>query len=179
MVLHKKWLTVSIIILGGVAVLSSYGLVIFMNANARQALWGGIPPQLRVFYTTGMLLSALGFFAYTYFILFRLPAECARVTRWFGYGIFNLLYAGILIPSALWLPLTVWATVQASPLWVWITRLDLAVVALASLALLAALWVVRPRTPTWAHRLGVIGCGFFCIQTVVLDALIWGINFSV
>jgi hypothetical protein len=79
----------------------------------------------------------------------------------------------ILAPSALWLPLTS-AMVQqpSSLLWLGI-RLVLAVVGLASVALLLALLSLRPRQPVRAYWLAVAGSLAFCIQTAVLDLLVW------
>jgi hypothetical protein len=54
-------------------------------------------------------------------------------------------------------------------LW-WIVRLDLLVVGVASLAVLAALLRIGPGRAPWP---AVVGAAFFCLQTAVLDALIW------
>ncbi len=61
-----------------------------------------------------------------------------------GYRVFMLLFAGILIPSALWLPLTMLAVGQTSQALVWLVRLDLALVAIASLGLFLSLLMVQP-----------------------------------
>jgi hypothetical protein len=58
------------------------------------------------------------------------------------------------------------------PLW-YAIRLTLAIVGLASVGILAALLTVRPREPGIAHRAAVIGSVAFCIQTALLDALVW------
>jgi hypothetical protein len=56
-----------------------------------------------------MLLAAAGYFAFTYFVLFRLDPTITRVLGRFPFDLFNVLYAVILIPSALWMPLTLFA----------------------------------------------------------------------
>jgi len=114
-----------------------------------------------------------GYFAYTYFIFFRLDPEEARIANRLGFTVFNVIYVAILIPSALYMPLTFKMLEQPSPgLW-WTVRLDLAVVGLASLGLIAALLTLRPRRPAWAYWLAVAGSVAFSIQTALLDALIW------
>jgi hypothetical protein len=55
----------------------------------------------------------------------------------------------------------------------------LAAVGLASLGLLAALLNIEPRQPVWAYRLAVIGCAAFCLQTAVLDMIVWLAYFTV
>jgi len=102
----KKWLLLFINIFGGIAVLGSYVQGILAHPRAAETLWGGVPLSIRPFYTAGMFLAAAGYFAFTYFILFRLDPRQARIFQRFGFGEFNALYAAILLPSALWMPLT-------------------------------------------------------------------------
>jgi hypothetical protein len=169
----KKWLLLFINLLGGGAVLGSYVWGFFTHPNAGQALWGGVPDRIQPFYTAGMFLAATGYFAFTYFILFRLNPSKTQVFGRFGFGVFNILYAAILIPSALWMPLTFWALEKSSLCLLWTVRMVLAAVGLASLSLLLALLKVEPRLPRWAHRLAVAGSASFCLQTIILDAIIW------
>lgn len=174
-----KILTLLINLIGGTAVLGSYIWGFQARPEAADLLWGGVPESLRPAYTAGMFLAATGYFLFSYFILFRLNAAETRIAGRWGYGTFNLLYALILVPSALWLPLTFLAVDQASPALVWLVRLDLALVALASIGLLFSLLWLQPRQPRWAHRLAMLGALGFCFQTVLLDAIVWGANFGV
>jgi hypothetical protein len=170
----QKWHLVLINILGGIAVLGSYIYGFLSQPDAAKILWGGIPESLRPFYTTGMLLAAAGYFAFTYFIFFRLTPRDTHVYNRLGVRIFNILYSAILIPSALWLPLTFLAAEQASAGLLWVVRIVLAIVGLASVGLLLALLSVKPHQSSWAYKIAIIGSVFFCIQTAILDAIIWG-----
>lgn len=163
------WLNV----LGGTAVLASYAHGLATHPATRDALWGGVPEAIRPLYTIFMLLAAAGYFGFTWFLLFRLDPDRARVGGRFGFGLFNVLYAAILIPSALWMPLTFAMLESPSALLWWIVRLDLALVGAGSAGLVAALLSVQPRAPVGAHRLAVIGSLPFFVQTGVLDALVW------
>ena len=163
-------------LLGGGAVLASYFIGFTVRQDAGQELWGGVPESLRSYYTLGMLFAAAGYFVFSLFILRLNPAE-VKVGQWNGYRLFNRLFTAILIPSALWLPLSFWAIDRSSPGLGWLVRLDLAVVALASVGLAAALAKVQPRQPLWAQRLALLGTLAFCFQTVLLDAIIWGLFF--
>lgn len=138
-----------------------------------------MPQSIRPYYTAGMFLAATGYFAFTYFILFRLPPNDTKVANRYGYGIFNGLYIAILIPSALWMPFTFLAVEQSSMALLWVVRLVLGLVALASLGSFWALITVKPRQPSWAHRTAVVGSIGFYIQTVFLDGLVWGAFFQV
>ena len=160
-------------VVGGIAVIGSYAHGFATHPDAGGALWGGVPPALRPIYTLSMLLAAAGYFLFTSFLLFRVDPDRARVGGRFGYGWFNLLYALMLFPSALWMPLTFAMLAAPSPaLWAAI-RLVLALVGLGSLGLLAALVGITPRQPRVAHRLAVVGAIFFSVQTALLDALVW------
>ena len=175
----KKWLLLVINLLGGAAVLGSYAYGIRTRANAMDVLWGGVPEGIRPFYTAGMILAAAGYLAFIYFILFRLDPDRASVWHRPGYDAFNILFAAILIPSALWMPLTLAATESTSVVLLWAVRVVLAVVGLASVGLLAGLLNVEPRRPPWAYWLAVIGCVAFCLQTAALDMLVWSAYFTV
>jgi len=175
----KKLLMILINIIGGIAVLGSYTVGITTNADAGTILWGGVPQSVRLFYTVGMLLATVGYFAFTYFILFRLNVENVSVANRFGFGVFNTLYALILIPSALWMPLTFLTVAQASMVLLWIVRLVLAIVGAASIGLFVGILKVEPRQPLWAHRLALVGSACFCFQTALLDAIVWSSFFRI
>ena len=65
-------------LLGGAAVLGSYAHGLATHPEGGEALWGGVLPQLRPLYTAGMLLAALGYLAFTYFLLVHLDPAKAR-----------------------------------------------------------------------------------------------------
>lgn len=169
----QKRLLIAIILLGGIAVLGSYIIGVDAFPGAGQILWGGVPQGIRPLYTANMLLAAGGYFAFTHLILFRLTPQETQIAGRFGYGLFSLLYALILFPSAMWLPLTYFAAQQSSMALLWTVRIVLFVVGAASIGLLVALLKVTPRRPTWAHRLAVVGSIAFCVQTAFLDAIVW------
>ena len=60
----------------------------------------------------------------------------------------------------------------------WLVRFDLLLVALGSIGLFIALLNVNPKVPRLAHQLAVAGIILFSLQTVLLDAVIWGISFK-
>jgi hypothetical protein len=160
-------------ILGGIAVLGSYAHGIWTHPGTAGEVWGGVPEWLKPFYTVSMLTAAAGYFAFTYFLFFRVEPDEARVADRFSLRLFNALYVLILLPSALWMPLTF--AMLADPhegLWMMI-RLVLFLVGIGSLALVAALLALQPRQPRAAYLLAVAGSIAFSVQTALLDALIW------
>ena len=58
-------------IVGGVAVIGSYIFGLNAQSEGANVLWGGVPVGIRPVYTVSMVLSAIGFFAFLYFIFFK------------------------------------------------------------------------------------------------------------
>jgi hypothetical protein len=166
-------------LLGGIAVLGSYVHGFVTHPATRGALWGNVPLSLQPVYTASMLLAAVGYLSFTSLLLFRVDPGEARVGAWFGYGVFNLLYALILVPSALWMPLTFVMIDQPSRMMWSVIRIDLGLVALGSLGMLAALVALQPRGPAVFYWLAVAGAAALCVQTALLDGLFWPAFFPV
>jgi hypothetical protein len=160
-------------VLGGLAVLSSYAYGFAAHPASRGAVWGEVPEAIRPVYTVSMLLAAAGYFAFTYFLLLRVDPDRARVANLFRFGLFNALYAAILLPSAMWMPLT-FAMIEQPSTELWLAiRLTLAIVGLASLGLSVALVALTPRIVGWAGPLAIAGSVAFSFQTAFLDAVVW------
>ena len=135
---------IAINVIGGIAVLGSYALGIASNPATRGEVWGGVPEALRPLYTVNMLLAAAGYFLFSHYVVFRLDPARVRVASRFGPGVFPVLYALILAPSALWMPLTFeMLAAPSAALWIAI-RLTLFAVGLGSLGLLFAIAGARP-----------------------------------
>jgi len=163
------WLNV----LGGIAVLASYVVGIAMHPDSSGAVWGGVPESLQPLYTASMLLAAAGYFLFTSYAFFSLDAQSVRVFGRYGFGAINVNYAGILVPSALWMPLT-FEMLAAPDRIVWLSiRIVLLIVGAASLALLAAVATAVPPGPKGSRSLAILGAVLFSFQTAVLDAVVW------
>jgi hypothetical protein len=156
-------------LVGGTAVLASYAWG--LGTVEGESLWGGVPEAIRPLYTANMLLAAVGYFLFTPYILLRLDPGSTRIAGW-GYGIFHLLYALVLLPSALWLPLTAHFAAAPGPAAWAAVRIDLALVALGSVGLLCCVAALPASSPR-GRALALIGLVPFCLQTAVLDALVW------
>ncbi|MBP1687163.1 MAG: hypothetical protein H6Q33_3306 [Deltaproteobacteria bacterium] len=160
-------------VLGGTAVLASYAHGFLTHPQTSGALWGGVPDWLRPLYTLSMLLAAAGYLLFTWFLHFRVDPGQVRIAGRFGFGCINALYALVLIPSALWMPLT-FLVIDGWTGTLWFAiRAVLAMVGLGSLGMLAALLTLTPRRPKMPYCLAVVGALAFCVQTAVLDACVW------
>ena len=159
-------------VLGGTAVLASYAWNMLAHPEAGSDFWGDVPAAMQPGYVVTMLLAATGYFAFTRF-LFRLHPAQVKIGERFGYGVFKWIYALILVPSALWMPLT-FAMIENPSAGLWVSiRLTLAAVGIGSLLLIAALLRMQPRAPKGAFRFAVAGSIAFTFQTAILDALVW------
>ena len=165
-------------IIGGAAVIGSYIFGLNAQAGGANALWGNVPDNIRPIYGISMILAALGYFAFIYFILLRLTPSEVLIGERFGYGLFFAIFLVILIPSALWMPLTnLYVSNPGTGIWIAV-RTVLALVGLASIMLFWALLSLQTKIPGISYWLAVVGSGYFALHTAVLDAIIWAALFK-
>lgn len=159
-------------VVGGLAVLGSYALAFAYSPAVREGLWGGVPASLQPLYTTNMLLAAAGYFPFTWLFAFGAPAYPAAQEA--GHDRTMLaVYALVLVPSALWLPLTAWL-IEAPSAWLFVVvRLVLFAVGAGALAILVRTAQHGLGRGTAAGWLPFAGALPFFLQTGVLDALVW------
>jgi hypothetical protein len=170
--MSQRVLLLAVNAIGGLAVLASYAHGISSPHAASGAIWGGVPASAQGLYTTSMFTAAIGYFPFTYLFAFHSDPARARIGG-ASLNLVSVLYAFVLIPSAMWLPLTAqyldapsesgWIAIQAT----------LAAVALGSAGLFISILRLEPRPPRKLRLAALTGCTFFCFQTVVLDAVVW------
>ena len=165
-------------VLGGIAVLGSYFYGVMLYDGDAGAAWGGVPDALRPLYIVSMLTAATGFFPMTAHVLLGLPRDVRLFGR-FGWSAFTAMYALILIPSALWMPLTFAYLEAPSPLLWTLIRVVLYAVGVGSIAVLAAIVTADPPGRATLRRWAIAGAIAFCFQTALLDALVWPYYFPV
>jgi hypothetical protein len=160
-------------ILGGAAVMLSYIYGLKGQAGGANVLWGNVSASIRPLYMVSMILSALGYFAFIYYILFRIDPATSNIS----YYLFDAIFLVILVASAFWMPLTnMYVNNVGAGLWLGV-RTVLALVGLASIALLWALLALRPETRGVAYWLSVTGAGYFAFHTAILDGIVWAALF--
>ena len=165
-------------LVGGPLVLASYAYCILRFPDASAMMWGGVPDSLRPLYTAWMFVAAAGYFAYGNLFLRHADPDRVRIFGR-GYGLITLAYALVLFPSAIWMPATKWLLDAPSPLRFWLMRIDLFAVATGSLLLLVAAIAIQPAPPRAVRLIAILGAIGFCVQTVLLDALIWPALFPI
>jgi len=168
----QKIILLAINLIGGIAVIGSYIWGLKTGSGGANTLWGGTPAGVKTLYTISMLFSALGYFLFIYFILFKLdPASL-------NFNILYLVFLGILGASTFWMPLTnLFLTNPGTVLWLMI-RLILAVVGISSCVLAWILISLHIKETSLAYWLAVIGSIYFAFHTTILDMILWPIFFK-
>ena len=165
-------------IVGGAAVIGSYFFGLNAQSGGASALWGGVPENIRPVYGVSMVLAALGYFAFVYYIFFRLTPGEVLIAGRFSFSLFYVIFLVILIPSAFWMPLTNFYTSNpGTGVWIGI-RMVLVLVGLASIALVWALLSLQTKVPSTSYWLAVAGSGYFAFHTAILDAIVWAALFK-
>jgi hypothetical protein len=169
---HRKILFLLINLVGGGAVLGSY-VYGFITLTDTTALWGGVPEAMRPVYGVNMWLAAAGYLVAFTWLLLKADPERSLPNGTPLFERLNWLYTVILFGSALWLPTTA-ALLQAPDPALWLgVRAILAAVGIAALSVLLVLWQQRRVEGGVFYTLALVGLLPFCLQTAVLDALIW------
>jgi hypothetical protein len=170
---RSQLILIAINVAGGIAVLGSYAHGFLTHPVTRGQLWGAVPAGLKPVYTLSMLLATAGYFLFTAYVLTRVPVSDVAIFGRFGYGAFYAIYLAILVPSALWMPLT-FAMLETPTAGLWVAiRFVLFAVGLASVLLLLALLgsgMDRSGPLFWLAAAGALA---FCFQTAFLDAIVW------
>jgi len=170
--MRRRRSLIFLIAVGGSLVLGSYALAFSYGPEVRSGIWGGVPQELRPLYTVNMLLAAVGFFPLTWLLGFATAPEELEQRTGLSFSGMTLAYGLILIPSALWLPMTAEMIRAPSTLLWWAIRLVLLLVGVGTTVLL---WMAIRRArhgPVWCW-LAVLSGFFLWLQTALLDAVIW------
>jgi hypothetical protein len=177
--LHPQKIVFALLnLIAGTAVLASYAWgATAWPAETVTRLWGDVPEAVRPWYSSWMFVAATGYLVYAGFLFFRVDADRARVAGRYGFGLFNALLVLILVPSAVWMPLTLHHIEHPSSLsWLAIV-VGLWTTGLASLAMIGALAALEPREPQGWARASLVGAMAFAGQTFVLDSCVWPLLF--
>jgi len=166
---QKIFLLVTII--GGVGVILSYVLGVKFGKGI-DALWGGVPQNIRGVYTVSMLVSALSFMVFSLYVFLNL-GENNFDNTFGGVKLIFISYILLLICSALWLPLVNAMVAKPSKLIWLLIRGTLLLTGIVSVVITYLLISVGSKSPNLHFYLSVIGGFIFSVHTLVLDGLFW------
>ncbi len=160
-------------VFGGAAVIGSYIQGFVSHPGNMNVLWGNISGSVRSVYFVSMIISAVAYFLFIYFILFRLEPAQVKIAGTVGFEVFFVIFMGMLMFSSLWMPFS-YSYVDAPHSGTWLAiRVVLFLVGFSSCALVWALLSLETRTPAVPYWLAVAGAGYFAFHTLVIDAILW------
>ena len=160
-------------LVGGVAVLLSYALMLMWYPEHRESLWGGVGGGLRKLFVLSMLIAAVGYLTFLYLVTSKGVAGVSN-----GEGLLvtyapSVLCGIFLTASTTWMPLTVaYLNTESELLWILaVTSLWITVVSLLAMAFV----IFRSDAGMdYGNRYialsGLIYISFHCL---VLDAIVW------
>ncbi|MBI72684.1 MAG: hypothetical protein CMG61_04525 [Candidatus Marinimicrobia bacterium] len=171
----KQFLLINLIL--GTILLFSYYNGVNQNPEIASQLWGGVPAILIPYIISSMFLGAFGYFFFTYYLAFKVEHKSLKVFKKFKFSIFNIIYILILLPSSLWMDLSInYISTQNILFWI-LAVAGLYTVGLSSVFLLLCLINIKPKKKSLLYRVSIIGCCFFTFHTMFLDGLLWTIFF--
>ena len=173
----QKYILFSINILFGSILLYSYYRGMNNNPGIGIKLWGGVPQIITTYIITSMFISAIGYFFFTYYMLFFVDNNSIKVFNVFNYTFFIVTYLFILIPSCLWIDFSIFYINNPSNLlWIVICAI-LYTVGIFSILLLIGFYNIKPENPSYLYYIALIGCVCFAFHTMILDGLLWTLLF--
>lgn len=174
----QKLIYILINCLGGAAVLGSYAYGFVQYPEAVDQLWGDVPDSLLGVYSINMLLAAAGYLLVFAYVIKYLPADCRTNSGGLLFERLNGLTAVILFCSTLWMPLS-FALLDASnlDLW-WCIRAVLFGTGAGAILIAHQLYKYAENRNVFL-TVALSGYFFFCLQTALLDALIWPYYFPI
>ena len=159
---------ISIIAILGPCVLLSYYIAAQYNTKGIVALWGNIPEHIKIYYPIGMLIATIGFFPFTYLTVFK-SADPKR---------YILPYVFILVPSIMWMPLTVSYINNPNELLWLVIRLVLILVAVGAILIYMRMKKEFKGQQSSIYLFALIGVLGFIGHTLLLDGLLWPYYFK-
>jgi len=143
------------------------------------SFWGGVPKTMRPISGICMIVSALGYFIFTYYLLVKTNMDTMFLGK-YNFWLIVTLYCFILIPSCFWMGYTVdYINGGSSNQSIWIIICSLLyTVGIASLVLLYTLYQLNSGSNSMLYNMSLIGCLIFTFHTLCLDGLMWTYFFN-
>jgi len=171
--MFQKYFFIIINIVLGPILLYTYYRGVSQNTDIASKLWGGVPQILIPYIVASMFIAALGYFFFTYYLIFEINQQTLLIFNKFNFSIFIILYLVILIPSCLWIDLSINYLISGNPItWKWIVFI-LYTVGIASIILLLCLININPRNESLLYKISILGCSIFAFHTMFLDGFLW------
>ena len=162
-------------LVGGIAVLGSYVVGLYLYPDFRNALWGGVTGSWKTIFTVSMFFAAAGYLVFCYSMTI---SDAANKSSFFGGHTFSILAAFFLISASVWMPATLKYLASDDNLW-WILSVISLWITAASLILLTASFGLSKYEGIGELQfsLTLAGIIWITIHCLVFDAIIWVAKF--
>lgn len=157
---------------GGLAIAGTLAWGLAVHPGMIEGLQGAIPESWQPWMDLDLLPAVAGYILLATYVLFRVDPARATFPEGLSYGALVAPFLAILIPTALWLPLTFpFAEASGSGLRMAL-RIVLTIVGLGAAVLVWMLAGLRPRDHRVHWALSLAGSAAILIQAGVLDVLV-------
>ena len=162
-------------LVGGLAVLGSYCVGLYLYPDQRTALWGGVVGNWKTLFTTSMFFAAAGYLAFCYTMTI---SDGANESSFFGKYTFIILAAVFLFSASVWMPATLQYLDTKNEIW-WIVSVTSLWITAASLTCmgLAFNFTEFPNVNLFQNSVTLIGIIWITFHCLVFDAIIWVAKF--
>ena len=162
-------------LVGGIAVLGSYVVGLYIYPDFRNALWGGVAGSWKSLFTVSMFFAALGYLIFCYSMTI---SGAADKSSFLGGHTFSILAAFFLFSASIWMPATLKYLATDDNLW-WILSVISLWITAASLCLLTVSFGLSnyDGIGTLQFSLTLVGIIWITFHCLVFDAIIWVAKF--
>jgi len=163
-------------LIGGLAVLGSYVVGLYLYPDFRNALWGGVSGSWKTLFTISMFFAAARYLVFCYSMTISHGAD---KSSFLGAHTFSILAAVFLVSASIWMPATLKYLVTNDNLW-WILSVISLWTTAASLCLLAVFFGLckYEGMGTLQFSLTLAGIIWITVHCLVFDAIIWVAKFQ-
>ena len=154
-------------LVGGLAVLGSYCVGLYLYPDQRTALWGGVVGNWKTLFTTSMFFAAAGYLVFCYTMTI---SDGANESSFLGKYTFIILAAAFLFSASVWMPATLQYLDTKNEIW-WITAASLTCMGLAFH------FTEFPNENLFQNSVTLIGIIWVTFHCLVFDAIIWVAKF--
>ena len=162
-------------LVGGLAVLGSYCVGLYLYPDQRTALWGGVVGNWKTLFTTSMFFAAAGYLVFCYTMTI---SDGANESSFLGKYTFTILAAAFLFSASVWMPATLQYLDTKNEIW-WIVSVTSLWITAASLTCmgLAFNFTEFPNVNLFQNSVTLTGMICITFHCLVFDAIIWVTKF--
>jgi hypothetical protein len=162
-------------LVGGIAVLGSYVVGLYIYPDFRNALWGGVTGGWKTLFTVSMFFAAAGYLIFCYSMTI---SDAADESSFLGRHTYSILAAFFLFSASVWMPATLKYLATNDNLW-WILSVISLWTTAASLCFLTVSFGLSnyEGIGTLQFSLTLVGIIWITFHCLVFDAIIWVTKF--